>query len=254
MKKRGLIVLASVAILSLGGGLQSKASELNVKELNFEPISDQNLINVKLNVDYSNAIKTYSDVERYITLLEEYKSSNPEATIKEQDNYLSLIMGEIMNKDSGQIVTLDIPYVENMLNSKEIVVFNSNKVYGLQALLAAQKATNYAENIYTSATLHNGNGDAYRHILWNTLMRNYTTKAYAESFATAHEEGSSGQPALEKQMDLFNNEVGRNITFNGTNLEGELNALSAVKSAVDGGKGKRISGTALIATNATGKK
>lgn len=207
-----------------------------------------------MNIDYSSAIKNYYDVEKYVALLEEYKSSNPGSTIEEQDNYLSQVMDIEINKDLGQVTTYDIPYVESMLNDKEKVVFNSNKVYGLQALVAGQKAKNYSENIYTSTSLHNGNGDAYRHILWNTLMRNYTTKAYAESFATAHEEGASGQPALEKEMDLFNNAVGRDITFKGTNLEGELNALSAVKNAVDGGKGKRISGTKLVATDATGKK
>ncbi|KEF36871.1 hypothetical protein M670_03953 [Schinkia azotoformans MEV2011] len=142
-----------------------------------------------------------------------------------------------------------------MLNDQEIEVFNSNEYYGLQALAAAWEATQYSEDIYTSTSLHNGNGDAYRHIMWNALMKKYTTSTYAKQFAAAHENGSTGQPAIEKQMDLYNNSVGRGITLVGSNLELKLDALAKVGSKVDDGYGKRISSTGtLIVTNSTGKK
>lgn len=251
-------LLLSVGIVTFTGGVsfQSvvKAEEIGevTEKVNFTELE----FGQAFEIDYSQVIQDYSDVEKYVAILEEYKLEHPNATPEELDQFLSVEMGKELQSQNG-ISTLgydDVPYVTNMLNAKEKAVFNSNKAYGLSALVAGQKAKTYSEGNYKSSTLHNGNGDAYRHILWNTLMRNYTTKAYAEKFATAHEEGSSGQPAIEKKMDLFNNSVGRGLTFSGSGVQGELAALYVVRKAVDGGKGKRISSGKLVATNSSGKK
>lgn len=218
------------------------------------------VINVVNTLDYSQVIQDYSDVERYLAILEIYKSEHPNASVEELDDFLSVEMGkELLTGISTQseispMSADDLPYVTDVLNAKEKVVFNSNKVYGLNALVAGQKAKSYSKSIYTTGSLSNGNGDAYRHILWNTLMRNYTTKAYAEKFATAHEEGTANNPAIQKQMDLYNNEIGRGLTFNNSGSYGDLAAMTVVQKAVDGGKGKRISNNKLVATNSGGKK
>lgn len=256
MKFKGLAVLTSVAILSFGGGLQSKAAELN----NDETPSIVSVTN-QVNVDYASVIKSYSDVEKYLGLLEAYKASNPESTLKEQDEYLSEIMGAdlLLNNDFNiEIAPLAdydyIPIVSDRLTEPEKKVFNSNKVYGLAALAAAQKATMNAEGIYTKASLHNGNGDAFRHTLWNAYMTDTTSKSYAASFATAHEDGYPGQPAIERSMDLNNNALGRTVVIKLPNLSGEIEAVKTVQALIDGGKAKRISGTSLVATNSKEKK
>ena len=84
---------------------------------------------------------------------------------------------------------------------------------------------NTAKNIATSQTElkfgYNGLGDrsdAFRHGIWNAEMTVLIGKEKAELFATAHEDKdvigneSDGYPkAAHRDMDLHNNEIGRNI-------------------------------------------
>ena len=57
--------------------------------------------------------------------------------------------------------------------------------------------------------------DAYRHVLWSFLL----TRAYGADFAKvvtdAHEEGETGNTALERKMDYHNNEIGRSYAKKG---------------------------------------
>ena len=82
-----------------------------------------------------------------------------------------------------------------------------------------------AKNIATSQTElkfgYNGLGDwsdAFRHGMWNAEMTVLIGKEKAELFATAHEDKdvtgneSDGYPkVVHRDMDLHNNEIGRNI-------------------------------------------
>lgn len=84
---------------------------------------------------------------------------------------------------------------------------------------------NTAKNIATSQTElkfgYNGLGDwsdAFRHGMWNAEMTVLIGKEKAELFATAHEDKdvtgneSDGYPkVVHRDMDLHNNEIGRNI-------------------------------------------
>ncbi|MGW0703451.1 DNRLRE domain-containing protein [Streptomyces sp. NPDC002867] len=73
---------------------------------------------------------------------------------------------------------------------------------------AANKAFKQAQDWYPDSTLFQGTGDSFRHCYWNARMeiRLSTTDAY--EFATRHESTSSG---VDKQMDLKNNAIGREI-------------------------------------------
>ncbi|CAF0989857.1 unnamed protein product [Didymodactylos carnosus] len=73
----------------------------------------------------------------------------------------------------------------------------------------AQTAAQEAEYHYP-ATIHNGVGDAYRHCLWNALMTLHIGADQAKTVADNHEDLGEG-PAHEKQMDLKNNLIGREI-------------------------------------------
>jgi len=55
---------------------------------------------------------------------------------------------------------------------------------------------------------HNCTGDAFRHALWNALMER-DVEEFASEIANNHELNPG--PAEEKEMDLFNNEKGREI-------------------------------------------
>ncbi|MBP2450343.1 DUF6973 domain-containing protein [Mycolicibacterium lutetiense] len=75
--------------------------------------------------------------------------------------------------------------------------------------------------------------DAFRHTYWNALMTQRFGEEWTRKFATAHER-RPGDPAPREAMDLYNNEIGRQIgTANPKASPEELAAQ--VESAVRGG-------------------
>ncbi|PEB39359.1 DUF6973 domain-containing protein [Bacillus pseudomycoides] len=81
--------------------------------------------------------------------------------------------------------------------------------------------------------------DAFRHGLWNAVMVRDVGPNWAKKWADAHET-IAGQPAIEKQMDLFNNAVGRTLSKYGSSANNTTIANN-VKKYIDQHKFKRIS-------------
>ena len=54
--------------------------------------------------------------------------------------------------------------------------------------------------------------DAFRHTYWNALMTQRFGEEWTRKYATAHER-RSGDPAPREAMDLYNNEIGRQIAM-----------------------------------------
>lgn len=102
----------------------------------------------------------------------------------------------------------------------------------------ADKAFAEAAKRFPSNTLHNGEGDAFRHAYWNALMTKHESEALAKEFADAHET-NPGQPAAEKTMDLHNNEVGRQIGKDNPKATDEELA-DLVEKALKDGKLKKL--------------
>ncbi|MGQ0573359.1 MAG: DUF6973 domain-containing protein [Pseudonocardia sp.] len=73
---------------------------------------------------------------------------------------------------------------------------------------AASTAATRAQELHPTS-LHNGRGDAFRHCYWNALMTRHIGRDQAAKVANNHEELADGQPAAEREMDLFNNAFGR---------------------------------------------
>ncbi|MDO5621583.1 MAG: LysM peptidoglycan-binding domain-containing protein [Paracoccus sp. (in: a-proteobacteria)] len=81
---------------------------------------------------------------------------------------------------------------------------------------------------------NDGHVDAYRHALWNARMTQAFGAEWAANYATAHEM-INGNPAQREAMDLYNNEVGRQIALDNPNAsDAELSRL--VKQALDDGR------------------
>lgn len=81
---------------------------------------------------------------------------------------------------------------------------------------------------------NDGHQDAFRHAYWNARMAKEYGQEWTEQFATAHE-GLAGNPATREAMDLYNNEVGRQIAAEHPNASDE--ALAAlVQQAVEDGR------------------
>lgn len=179
--------------------------------------------------------------------LEDFVSLNPDSTESEQDAHLTQF---IENGGLNSITTYGIgDYVPgyNNLNSAEKELVKKHPVQATKVFTAAQSATDYTIKTYGKNGFQD-NSDAFRHCLWNALMKKSMGASATEEWATAHEYTSSG---LDKKMDLFNNRIGRSISVSN---KSESQIVSAVKAKIKNGSCLRIINGKLSATNGAGMK
>lgn len=97
---------------------------------------------------------------------------------------------------------------------------------------------------YPATGSHNNEADAYKHATWNYLMAQSLGKNRAKAFADAHEvSGRNSQGEL--LMDLYNNEVARNLPSGPDAVEEALRdgafRTSPFRMADDAGGSKKSS-------------
>ena len=98
----------------------------------------------------------------------------------------------------------------SQMSQAELAIYDSmTRAQQISYLLNAQRAVNIAQSRYPNS-IHNGNGDAFRHAFFSELNAATLGVALAKQLGDAHEQQSSSQ--LETQMDLFNNEQGRQVS------------------------------------------
>jgi len=70
-----------------------------------------------------------------------------------------------------------------------------------------------AQRLFPADSLHNGEGDAWRHCYWNCKMVRKIGDHCAKYIADQHEEAGNrgGQPPSEADMDYHNNHIGRGL-------------------------------------------
>jgi hypothetical protein len=144
-----------------------------------------------------------------------------------------------------------LPIVREKLNAEEKKLFDQDPVIGARVLLHAIGATSSAEELYEDTALHNGNGDAFRHMYWNYRMGSDPRigVSWAERWGNAHEDGAGNQPPLEKSMDLHNNWRGRQLASE--RVDDDPRALRA---AVRSGSCRILVGGALVRSSSQGEK
>lgn len=111
--------------------------------------------------------------------------------------------------DNSEIQQFENDYRNRMSNEEKIIFNEMSRLDQLKYLYNAKTASSLAESLFPNS-LHNGQGDAFRHALFNALNAKVLGISLSTTLADAHEL-AQGQDPLEKQMDLFNNQVGRNI-------------------------------------------
>ncbi|WP_051027403.1 DUF6973 domain-containing protein [Nocardia higoensis] len=101
-------------------------------------------------------------------------------------------------------------------------VYNLKKFYDIQdeATLAAETAFPELDSTDNKKSLADGHSDAFRHMYWNARMTQEFGPEWTSTFASAHEMIGSN-PAAREAMDLYNNEVGRNIGSQNMNAGSE---------------------------------
>ncbi|MGI5219767.1 DUF6973 domain-containing protein [Nocardia sp. CA-290969] len=101
-----------------------------------------------------------------------------------------------------------------MLSTEEIAVMSmllAKKDYAgiVDQFEMTQQAQEAAIQVYPQS-VDDGHGDAFRHAYWNALMAQRFGPEWTEMYGISHEK-SGGNPPNREAMDLFNNQLGREI-------------------------------------------
>lgn len=166
----------------------------------------------------------YSSAQPVFDYIEQVKSEHPHASLDELDEIVkqdlkSMVQStsEIFRLEDGSdleyagVVDEYLPATAK-LNDAEKVLFNESPWRGLLVINDGRLAVESTLRIYQEG-LWNGNADAYRHCYWNNLMVMHTDQEFAKAWGNAHEE-IPDNPALERWMDISNNNDGRRLAAN----------------------------------------
>lgn len=218
-------------------------------------------------------IRNTNDLAVLSEELDRYIIQNPNSTEEEQEQHLISFMqngglNQVALRRMGNSVpcnnNLIISFVENNginqvtlgsigdylpgysnLNSAERNLALQHPIQAVKVYNAANTSTSKTNEVYGKNGWQD-NSDAFRHCLWNALMKQSIGLSEAEQWANAHEHDASG---IDKTMDLHNNKVGRSIDVSGKSLSSIVNS---VKSKVRNGYCRRIVKNSLVATNGDG--
>lgn len=186
--------------------------------------------------------------------IKKFKHENPGSSDKQIRHFVesSLLPSvDLLPATFREAAVTDLPYRRERLNPLEQALYEEQLVVGLHVLGHAASALDMTTYYYGN-NRGNDNSDAFRHAYWNALMANDPEVGpnWAQRWGNAHEEGTLSNPPLEKEMDLFNNDVGRSIRSTGDSFVLAQN----VKGAVDSGRMRRIasSGGPLVPTDSSG--
>lgn len=223
-----MIIMASIAVMPMNVQAAENAKEYSSKEkISFE-------------------IRDSKDLAILSRELDRFIAQKPNSTEKEQEKHLISFMesGGLNNQVSPRSVGDYLPGVSNLtpperkLAAKHPV--QAIKVYDIGKQAESKTIEVYGRNGWLD------NSDAFRHCLWNALMKQAIGVSAAEQWATAHEYNSRG---TDRAMDLYNNRIGRSINVSGRSLS---SIVSLVKYKVRYGSCRRVVNGALVPTDGTG--
>ena len=118
---------------------------------------------------------------------------------KAEQKLKNLTFSQLRNKYAPRMQKKELNYFDNNLTS--VQKFN----YLKNAYLAEETIKDLSPN---NALLHNDQWDALRHAYLHGLTSENLSTQISKTMGDLHEDWS-GNPSLEKQMDLFNNQKGR---------------------------------------------
>ena len=201
--------------------------------------------------NFEDEVTTFSDLAVLSEVWKDFVKENPNSTEAEQEAFLIQYVEEngvrpIFNQSA--ITTYGVgDYIPGFssLNDAERKLALQHPVQAVTVYDCSTKATNATVSYY-GINGWQDNSDAFRHCTWNALMKKAMGTAAANTWATAHEAESSG---IDKEMDLFNNSVGRSIAVSG---KSDSEIYEAVKGKVSNGSCRRIVDGNLVATDNTG--
>lgn len=198
------------------------------------------------NHNFESEITSFSDLGILSKALNIFLTENPQSTEQEQDLFLIKYVesGNFANEKNKRGLGDYIPGYGS-LNSVERDLALKHPSQAITVYNCANDAVSATLEYYGESGYQN-NSDAFRHCCWNALMKKEMGATNANTWATAHESDSSG---IDKEMDLYNNYMGRIIDVSG---KSNSQIYELVKKKVKNGYCKRIINNKLTATNGSG--
>lgn len=243
--------VALLAFVMLAGGIFGNAIVANATNVpqSRDNINRSFIGNKTVSIDYFGEDEFLADI--VIEMSEDLRVLKRSGATEDELN--SYFYAELARHQSE--VRFDMyDYLANRLNSQEQALMNAHPALAALCLANAQFAITYAESNYHSYVLHNDNGDAFRHVIWNYGMCCDVGYSFAKQWSDAHEYGASGQPTIERQMDLYNNSVGLalGVSYPGTILHSTF--VNRSKEKVRTGQCYVIIGNSLSWSDSYGEK
>lgn len=207
--------------------------------------AEENISTQQVAEETTFEIRDTNDLAILSDELDRFIAQNPNSTEEEQDQHLISFM------ENGGLDRVSLRSIEdylpgyNNLNPAERKLARAHPAQAVKVYNAGNTATSKTIKVYGKNGWQD-NSDAFRHCLWNALMKQSIGTTAAKQWATAHEYNSSG---IDKTMDLHNNRIGRSIDVSGKSLS---SIVSSVKSKVRNGYCRRIVNGSLVATNGNG--
>lgn len=196
--------------------------------------------------------------------IRDYKKKNPNANDTELNKYAETLLQTDVQKIPQSAsraavtsVSTDMDgYVTGYLNPQENALYNSNRAKALLAMANGRMAISATQERYinSGSVMRNGNGDAFRHAIWNFGMTNDVGADFAKKWSDAHEYGAIENYPLERSMDLYNNAIGINLGKNNPNVYFTSTFADLTQKQVRLGTMKTISNNKLVWSNSIGEK
>lgn len=241
------------ATKKLNGGLSDVGDSTATQMIESQQVSENNDISY---VGSDNELGI--QIEEIAKLLRTYKKTNPTATNREVDLYAEKIINSTPIKENfknARVLYTDLDdYFYNKLNPQELALYNSNKSKAILCIANGVFANNYSKSNYIDNVLLNGNGDAFRHALWNFGMTIDVGKTFTKTWSDAHEYGNTTQPNIQRTMDLYNNKIGIQLGVDNPNTYFHSTFISKTKEKVRGGKLYIIINNKLYWSDSYGEK
>lgn len=265
MKKAGVVLLSSLVLsTSLFTTVSVQASENNSlgytieDKLDFSKISKEAknaiLSSNEIQDDASTVYLTEDEVNK-MTISGFEKIYNDLKLEIESGDYTENQLNEMVTEKIKNMPVAPMPRVSfGDLTSEEKKLVALHPIEATLYATMSKNALKEAEKYYSSASLYQGNGDAFRHSYWNAIL----VKAFggvgkgkqdgverAKVWTNAHEQGSKG---VDREMDLYNNDAGRYHGYlNYSKSHAELS--TSLRKMVSQGSLVRIVNGNLTATN-----
>lgn len=222
------------------------------------PIAHAYALSTELSDSVLNTLSYEDFAEAYTVLHNNYNLMDLSEI--EQNELATKVLIDIHVAKENTLAPSSLPIDSSYLNEAEKNLVKNNPLQATGVFNCAVNANRYTNNKYQPYAIHNDNGDAYRHMMWNALLTKEFSiygsnlphgRSVAKIWTDAHEDFPNN-PAMEKSMDLYNNDVGRNLLT--TEMHSNDLISSACSKKVRDGRGLRYVGGILKATNGDGVK